>query len=125
MKVGVVAYELDLPQGRKIQNVFHVSCFKRAIDKHIIPIEELPSLDEVQLVLVLEDILEVQEKKLRKQSIKEYLVKWKNLPIEDATWEGEQKIQETGPKLLVGNQFIAGETVMSPTSLMKRFGETQ
>jgi hypothetical protein len=49
------------------------------------------------LVLILEEILEVREKKLRKRSIKEYLVKWKNLPMEDATWEGEQLIQETGP----------------------------
>jgi hypothetical protein len=116
-KVGVVAYELDLPQGSKIHNVFHVSCLKRAIGKHIIPIEELPPLDEEgQLILVPEEILEVREKRLRKRSIKEYLVKWKNLPIEYATWEGEQVLQETGSKLLVGKQFLAGETVMSPTS---------
>jgi hypothetical protein len=85
-----VACDLDLPQGIKIHNVFHVSCFKRDIGKHAIPIEELPYLDEEgQLVLIPEEILEVQEKKLRKKRIREYLVKWKNLPIEDATWEGE------------------------------------
>jgi hypothetical protein len=72
--------------------------------------------EEGQLVLIPEEILKVREKKLRKRSIKEYLVKWKNLPIEDATWEGEQLIQETGPELLVGKQFLVGETVMSPTS---------
>jgi hypothetical protein len=90
---------------------------KRAIGKHIIPNEEFPPLDEEgQLVLVPGEILEFWEKKLRKRSIKENLFKWKNLPIEDATWEGEQMIQEIGPELLVGKQFIAGETVMSPTS---------
>ena len=66
--------------------------------------------------MIPEEILEFKERKLRKRSIKEYLVKWKNLLVEDATWEGEQLIQETGSELLVGKQFLAGETVMSPTS---------
>ena len=90
---------------------------KRDIGKHITLIEEFPPMDkEGKLVLILEEILEVREKKLRKRSIKEYLVKWKNLPIEDATWEGEQMIRKTGPELLVGKQFLAWGTVMSPTS---------
>jgi hypothetical protein len=63
-----VAYDLDIPQGNKIHNVFHVSCLKRAIGQHIIPIEELPPLDEEgQLILTLEEVLEVQEKKLEIQ----------------------------------------------------------
>jgi hypothetical protein len=54
-----MSYEIDLPHGRNIQNVFHVSCLKRAISKHIIPIEELPPLDEEgQLILIPEEILE-------------------------------------------------------------------
>jgi hypothetical protein len=60
--------------------------------------------------------LEVQEKKLRKRSIKEYLIKWKDFPIEDATWENEQVVRETGLELLEDKQFIEGETIMSPTS---------
>jgi hypothetical protein len=116
-RIGVIAHELDLPQGSRIHNVFHVLCLKRAIDKHITPMKEFPPMDEEgQLVLILEEILEFREKKLRKISIREYLVKWKNLPMEDATWEGEQLIQETGPEFLVGKQFLARETVISPTS---------
>jgi hypothetical protein len=85
-----VAYELELPPGNQIHNVFHVSCLKKAIDQHIRPIEILPPMDEEgQLVLIPEEILEVQEKKLRKRSIKEYLIRWKDLPIEDATWQSE------------------------------------
>jgi hypothetical protein len=75
-KVEAMAYELDLPQGRKIHNAFHVSFFKRAIGKHIIPIEEVPPLDEEgQLILIQEEIIEVWENNLRKRCIKEYLVK--------------------------------------------------
>jgi hypothetical protein len=89
-KVGVMAYELELPPGRKIHNVFHVSCLKRAIGQHITPIEELPPLDEEgQLILIPEAVLEVREKRLRKRNIREYLIKWKDFPIEDATWENE------------------------------------
>ena len=70
-----MAYELDLPPGSKIHNVFHVSCLKRAIGKQIIPIEEIPPLDEGQLILIPKEVLEVIEKILRKRSIREYFIK--------------------------------------------------
>jgi hypothetical protein len=48
-----------------------VSCLKRAIGQHITPIEILLPMDEEgQLVLILKEILEVREKRLRKRSIK-------------------------------------------------------
>jgi hypothetical protein len=51
---------MELPQGSRIHNVFHMSFLKRVIDQHISPLEVLPHLDEEgQLVLVLEEILEV------------------------------------------------------------------
>jgi hypothetical protein len=36
----------------------------------------------------------VRNKKLRNMEIKEYLIKWKNLSMEDATLEGEHVLQK-------------------------------
>ncbi|KAH9303213.1 hypothetical protein KI387_014796, partial [Taxus chinensis] len=93
-RVGAVAYELELPEHSKIHNVFHVSCLKRALGQHIAPSTDLPPLDdEGKLVLEPKFIIEVRQKKLRNRVITEYLVRWKDLPLEDATWEGEQILQ--------------------------------
>ena len=59
--------------------------------------------------------MEVREKRLRNRAIQEYLIKWKNVPIEDVTSENEHVLQQTDLELLVGKQFLAGETVMSPS----------
>jgi hypothetical protein len=81
-RIGEVDYALELPEGCKIHNVFHVSCLKKALRKHVVTSTKLPPLDkEGHLALVPEEILETRERKLRNMTIKEYLVKWKNLPI--------------------------------------------
>jgi hypothetical protein len=78
--------------------------------------ETLPPVDEEgNLHLIPEEIIETRVKQLRSREIKEYLVKWKDFPIEDATWESEQNIARNGSGLLEGKQFPVGETVISPS----------
>jgi hypothetical protein len=113
-RVGKVAYELEFPEGRKIHNVFHVSCLKKAVGQFISTSEELPLLDEEgQLELVLEEVLEFRERKLRSRVIKECFIIWRGLPVEDATWESEQVLRHPGLVLVEDKKFWEGRTVMS------------
>ena len=51
-RVGEVAYELELPTGSRIHNIFHVSCLKKALGQQVTATEELlPTEDEGHLVL--------------------------------------------------------------------------
>jgi hypothetical protein len=94
--------------------VFHVSCLKKAVGQFINTSEELPSLDEEgQLELVPEAILEFTERRLRSRVIRECLVRWRVLQIEDATWESEQILQHPGLMLLEDKKSWEGRTVMS------------
>jgi hypothetical protein len=68
-----------------------------------------------KLVLVPEEVLEVQERKLQNRVIREYLVRWREFPAEDATWESEQILQHLNLQLLGDKQSREGRTVMSPS----------
>ncbi len=55
----------------------------------------LPALDEEgKFILEPEAIIETRIKQLRNRAITEYLIQWKNLPLEDATWEDESFIHK-------------------------------
>jgi len=75
--------------------VFHVSCLKKVIGDKL-PVQTiLPELDEEgKIILEPEAVIETRTRQLRNRSISEYLIKWKNLPTEDSTWEGENFIQK-------------------------------
>ena len=112
-----MTYELEPSEESKIHNVFHVSSLKKTLGQHIAPSTKLPPLDdEGLLVPIPEQILPVREWKIWNRVIWEYLVKWKELPMEDATWEGEQVLQHPSLQLLEDKQFQAGRTVMSPSN---------
>lgn len=109
-RVGEVAYELELPEGSQIHNVFHVSCLKKIIGQCVIVSKDMPPIDEEgKLILGPAEIVDVREKRLRSRTVKEFLVRWKDLPIEDATYEDEKILEHPSLQLLEGKQFLAWE----------------
>ena len=113
--VGEVAYELELPNGRKIHNIFHVSCLKKATGKNIAANMDLPPIDdEGHLIFQPDAILDTQERELRNWVIKEYVIRWRNLPDEDATWEGENILQHPSLLLLEEKKILGGEDCNIP-----------
>ena len=100
---------MELPQGSKIHNVFHVSCLKKALGQQVIVTNELPPTDdEGHLVLQPEAIIDTRERQLRSRRVWEFLVRWKNLPDEDATWESEKILQHPSLQLLKQATFCRG-----------------
>ena len=99
-KIGTMAYKLELLASSRVHPVFHVSCSKKVIGENI-PVQTiLPELDEEgKIILEPEAVTETRTRQLRNRSISEYLIKWKNLPTEDSTWEDENFIQKY-PELL-------------------------
>ena len=89
-----MTYALDIPNKGKLHNVFHVSCLKKKLGPTNHIQTELPLVDiEGRLVLEPECILEVKTIMLCSRSVKEYLVKWKNLQEDEVTWENEYFIK--------------------------------
>ena len=86
--IGSMAYKLELSASSQVHLVFHVSCLKKVIGDKL-PVQMiLPELDEEgKIILKLEEITEIRTRQLRNRSIPKYLIKWKNLPTEDSTWE--------------------------------------
>jgi len=78
-----------------VHPIFHVSCLKRVIGDKLLVQTISPKLDEEgKITLEPEAVKETRTRQLQNQSISEYLIKWKNLLVEDSTWEDESFFTE-------------------------------
>ncbi|KAL6313652.1 hypothetical protein AAG906_010070 [Vitis piasezkii] len=80
-RIGKVAYKLNLLEGSKIHPIFHVSLLKKKLGEPNNTTVELPLTD---------DEGEIKGSRIFEES----LVKWKRLPLDDATWEDTKMLRD-------------------------------
>jgi hypothetical protein len=97
-KFGENAYEIELPDGIRISLIFNISDLYpyRAGETETgdrLPViqwmKQFPVAEKPQMERILDKRV---GKKTRRKEYFEYLIKWKNLPVEDASWETEAEI---------------------------------
>jgi hypothetical protein len=94
-RIGMMAYELKLPEGSLIHPVFHVSLLKRKIGDAIIMSSKLPVSDkEGRMQIVPIAILDRKLMKKGNGAATVVLVQWSNRYQEDATWEDLTDLQK-------------------------------
>ena len=94
-RIGKVSYRLALPPESKIHPSFHVSCLREKLDRHVVAVPSLPSVDAVgNLSPELVAILQSRTQNLRSRTITQVLVQWQGESIDDATWEDLYKLQQ-------------------------------
>ena len=101
-KVGSAAYKVLLPDDCKLHDTFHVSQLKKHLGPNAVPNPQLPLLNPDGTVLLEPETLLDRKLVPRKQGdisipVVRWLIKWRNLPEEQATWEDSGFIQKVFP----------------------------
>ena len=95
-RIGQVAHALDLPEDWKIHNVFHISSLRRYVSESNDVHPYLPQVvSKGKMLAKHERTLEVDLQRLKNRSFRKFLVKWKDYPEDEASWELENKFKET------------------------------
>jgi hypothetical protein len=89
VKIGTVAYKLDLPIASNIDPIFHVSQLKRMVSNSTLVSASLPDPTVVSYQ-VLEEVLESRLVKKGDTEVAQVLIKWSNMSQELATWEDRE-----------------------------------
>ena len=100
-RIGDLANKLELPSHVQVHNVFHVSLLKPFVPDNFLRISSSIPIDETgTFEMVPEYLLESREKKLRGRTIREFLVKWNNYPIDDASWVSQEELRRRFPNMV-------------------------
>nr|GEV04413.1 Ty3/gypsy retrotransposon protein [Tanacetum cinerariifolium] len=97
-RIGAVAYKLKLSDSSSIHPVFHVSQLRRVIGIEVAePVLPEGLTEDMEVILQPEEVLGIREGSNSTQGSREALIRWKNLPFYEATWEPINTIHERIP----------------------------
>eukprot|EP00253_Pinus_taeda_P006607 PITA_06607 len=105
-RVGPVAYQLALPSHIRVHNGFHVSVLKKYVydPRHIISWQDIQVEPEGEFLVKPVNILDQRRVELRRKVISQVKVQWQHFGPEEATWEDEQMMRDTYPRLFLNEQ---------------------
>ncbi|XP_021721324.1 uncharacterized protein LOC110688872 [Chenopodium quinoa] len=102
MKVGKVAYKLDLPNElERVHNVFHVSQIRKYIPDvtHVLQPETIEMNENLTYEERPVKILDSKVRSTRNKDVSIVKVLWSNQKTEEATWEAEADMRKRYPEL--------------------------
>ena len=116
-KIGAVAYKLKRHPYATIHPVFHVSQLRKAIGATQLP-QPLPSQLALDMELHVEPtaVLGIGPVQMKRSTDQEVLIKWKDLPEFEATWELSSVIQQQFPHFHLEDKvrLLAGVLIKPP-----------
>jgi hypothetical protein len=104
-RIGAVAYRLQLPDGARIHDVFHVGVLKPWRGAPPASLPALPLLRHGRILLTPEQAIQAQ---LRRGSWW-ILIKWTGLDATEATWELVDDFKTRFPEFQLEDELFVGE----------------
>ena len=117
-RVGSLAYRLELPEGSRLHDVFHVGLLKAYHGDPPAAPPALPPTARGRLLPAPQKVLKAQ----KRRDVWHVLVQWTGLPVSDATWEKLDEFRQQFPDVQLEDELFveAGRDVMTGLTYSRR-----